>query len=228
MRGRPRTSVGHRGFTLPELLLVISVIAVLASITIPNVMAARRSADETAAVATLRNIISAQAQFAQSGKADADRDGTGEYGGFVELSGAAPGRMAAALKPPVLSGSFRRLNAGGEVSRSGYLFRLYLPDEDGQGVPEPQGGYAKDGSVGCDLAESAWCVYAWPNTAGQGEGRTFFANQAGALTFTEDRAYTGPGHGPAADAAFLAAGHITGMPAVAAAGQDGNVWKQVN
>ena len=133
------------GFTLIELMIVIAIIAIIAAIAIPNLLAARLSANETAAIATLRNIISAQAQFQQSAKADEDNDGTGEYGGFIELSGAAKGRMAAVLVPPVLSGAFRVLNVNGEVSRSGYFFTMFLPDNAGAPIQEPQTGYVKAG-----------------------------------------------------------------------------------
>ena len=134
--GLDRSICSHRvkaknAFTLVELMIVIAIIAIIAAIAIPNLLAARLSANETAAIATLRNIISAQAQFQQSGKADTDDDGTGEYGGFIELSGQGAGRMTGILVPAVLSGAFKVLNANGEVSRSGYFFQVFLPDAAG-------------------------------------------------------------------------------------------------
>jgi prepilin-type N-terminal cleavage/methylation domain-containing protein len=217
-----------RGFTLIELMIVIAIIAIIAAIAIPNLLAARLSANETAAIATLRNILSAQAQFQQGAKVDTDADGTGEYGGFVELSGAAAGRMAAVLNPPVLSGAFRVLNANGEVSRSGYFFRMCLPGAGGAGVFEPQAGYAA-ALVNADYCETAWCVYAHPVNFSQSGNRTFFTNQGGDITTTEFLGYSLTGGGPAADAAFLPpAGTITSQIAIGAVGNDGRTWRQVN
>ena len=180
-------------------------------------------------IATLRNIISAQAQFQQGAKADTDNDGTGEYGGFVELSGGGAGRMVAILNPPVLSGAFRVLNAAGEVSRSGYFFHVYLPGPLGVGVAEPQAGFAA-GPLNADLAETTWCAYAWPVNYGQSGNRTFFTNQGGDVIATEAAAYSGTAAGPASDAAFKPAdaGKITGAVAIGTVGVDTNTWKQVN
>ena len=218
----------QHGFTLIELMIVIAIIAIIAAIAIPNLLAARLSANETAAVATLRNIISAQAQFQQSAKADEDNDGTGEYGGFIELSGAAAGRMAAILVPPVLSGAFRVLNANGEVSRSGYFFTMFLPDNNGAPVQEPQAGYAAGGAQDADLSETTWCCYAWPVNYNQSGNRTFFTNQGGDVVATEANGYSGTGNGPNGDAAFQNANAITGAVSIGIAGADGNTWKQVN
>ena len=217
----------NAGFTLIELMIVIAIIAIIAAIAIPNLLAARLSANETAGVATLRNIISAQAQFQQGAKADTDNDGTGEYGGFIELSGAAAGRMAAVLVPPVLSGAFRILNANGEVSRSGYFFRVFLPDGAGVGMGEPQTGFTA-ALLNADLAETTWCAYAWPVNYQQSGNRTFFTNQGGDLVATEKSTYSGTGNGPLSDAAFKIAGAITGSVAIGAVGSDGGTWKQVN
>jgi prepilin-type N-terminal cleavage/methylation domain-containing protein len=225
-----RAPEGADGFTLIELMIVIAIIAIIAAVAIPNLLASRMSANESAAVATLRNIMSAQSQFQQGARADTDDDGTGEYGGFLELSGGAAGRMPGPLVPPVLSGAFRFLNANGEVSRSGYLFRMYLPGPatPGEGIPEPQAGFVI-GMLDPDLAETMWCCYAWPVNYNQSGNRTFMLNQcAGDVLATEDSNYSGTGQCPAADAAFKTAGVITGNAAVGVMGQDGNVWRQIN
>jgi type IV pilus assembly protein PilA len=59
-------------FTLIELMIVIAIIAIIAAIAIPNLMAARKHANETAAVGALKTLQNAEAMFR-----DGDRTGNG-------------------------------------------------------------------------------------------------------------------------------------------------------
>ncbi|MFQ5845334.1 MAG: hypothetical protein ACE5JG_10155 [Planctomycetota bacterium] len=210
-----------------ELMIVIAIIAIIAAIAIPNLLSARLNSNETAAIATLRNIISAEAQFQTTARADENNNGVGEYGVFGEMSGALGVRGGAVLNPPVLSSAFRAVSANGEVSRSGYLYAMYLPDTNGDPVKEdPNGGMAA-GQADPDIAETTWCAYAWPANYGNTGNRTFFVNQGGDIVASEDSTYAGPNAGPAASAAFTGAGtSITGNTATGGTGRDGNFWRQ--
>jgi prepilin-type N-terminal cleavage/methylation domain-containing protein len=196
----------NAGFTLIELMIVVAIIAIIASIAIPKLMSARISANENAAIATLRSIASAQAQLQSSCAIDTDADGGGEYGYFGELAGSAPLRVwtnagtaldskGMTLDPPILPTAFSdTFLANGEsvVERGGYLFKMFLPDVVAAGdvgaVPETGadriGGATVNNFPDSDNNEILWGCYAWPAEAEATGNRVFFINQEGDLLQT--------------------------------------------
>lgn len=219
------------GFTLLELLVVLAVMTVLLTIALPLLLAGRIAAGEAAAVGTLQLIAKAEMHFAGTGAADVDGNGVGEYGTLAEMAGSVPVRAAAGgtlpLAPNFVSPGFQGVTVEGELQRGGYRFRIYLPDEDGNGVAELPGGGAAE-EVDPHRSESLWCAYAWPQGYERTGRRTFFTNQTGTVLFTEDPDYSGTG-APILPGAALLPGHppecMVGIPAIGDAARDGNVWR---
>jgi len=226
-------------FTLLELLVVLCVISIVAAVAIPGLLSARLKANEAAAVTTLRSVADAQTRFKSTAIVDLDGDGAGEYGYFKEMSagscvraspnGSARGTFSA---PAALPPEFAALEAGGELVRSGYRFRIFLPGARGAGVGETE-DFPVGADVDANLAEASWCCYAWPARHGTSGIRTFFVNQEARVVATECDEYSGPGSFTSADcgSAFgRGAGglsSITGAVAAGTRGRDGNMWRRV-
>jgi prepilin-type N-terminal cleavage/methylation domain-containing protein len=224
------TGLTQAGFTLIELMIVIAIIAIIAAIAVPNLLAARMSANETATVSTLRSITTAQAQFQRAGYADENNDGIGEYGVLAELGARVFVRGTTRYAVANMSASLADVGPTGESSRSGYVYRVYLPQAAGVGLQELPGGGMTAGALDANISCVNWCIYAYPeHYAGSGH-RTFFANERCELTTTNDPRYQITGCPDVQAGAALNVGditHITGQIAVGTRGADGNLWKPV-
>ena len=229
-----------RGFTLIELMIVVAIIAIVASIALPNLLSARLAANESAAISTLRNIVSAQSQLQTQGAIDFDLDGIGEHGWFGEMAGAVnlrvPAGVAPLLNPPVLSGSLGNVNASGHVQKSGYFFGMHLPNAAGNPITEAGTPGGSPGGESADLAENTWNCFAWPTSFSNTGKRAFMVNETGDVLQTNNLVggngpYTGTSNPPVGDEAYTVVNDMTsalsigGVPAPAI---DGNTWLVVN
>lgn len=113
----------YQGFSLVELLIVIVVIALISAIAIPNLLAARRAANQGAAVSSLRTLHGANVSYAAT-------TGAGNYAGLASTVGIS---------------SLNDLNAAGLIDgvlgsgeKSGFA---YVGDRVAASATEPQTFY---------------------------------------------------------------------------------------
>ncbi len=253
--GNHHDHAGSRaGFSLVELSIVVSIIAVIAGIGLPRLARSRVTANENAALSTLRTVASAQNMTQLSGVIDTNLNGAGEYAYFGEMTGLLPTRVGAGgvpvlgaagfdeMNPAAMSSTMSQVQADalgdGVVIRSGYVFKMFLGGAQAggvvPGVPEAPGGGANPGNMpNGSGAEQYWACYAWPVVAGSSGKRVFFMSNEGVMLQFPNLTNTYDGTNaaaniPAYDAALLNGPGLNGMaaplPPRGVLANDGNLW----
>ena len=107
----------QEGFSLIELLIVVTIILIIAAISVPNLMRSRMSANEASAVGSVRSINSAEAMYQQINP-------TVGYTDLATLGSTAAGNLLDSTlgqASPTKSGYAFTLTLGSDTPASSYV-----------------------------------------------------------------------------------------------------------
>ena len=169
----------QKGFSLIELLIVVAIILIIAAIAIPNLLRAKISANESSAVGSVRNVITAEISYSTSFP---------QAGYALTLIALGPGAAGVQTCP-----------AAGPAIANGCLIDAVLANGTKSGY-----GFDSVGAVPVGGANTSFTAGAVPVTYNQTGTREFCAFEDGVLRQLPPAA--GNTGGQAAAAALAGAG----------------------
>lgn len=153
---------GSAGFSLIEILIVVTIIGIVAAMGIPRLLAARMSGDEAAAIGSMRAIKTAQATYSST-------CGKGGYATSLEDLFAAPEGASGFISPDLKEN---------DTIKSGYTVTVHVGDDEAE---------VADADHTCNgtVARASYFASAVPLLVGI-TGRRYFATDVRGTIFEND------------------------------------------